>query len=275
MRSSGPTTLSLPPFAGVTRRLILANAAVFFGMLLLHWTSPGVESVLLRHLILEPLAVVRGEIWQLATYSFLNPGILSVVFALLTMWFAGSLLEGACGGRWVAELYATSVVGGALIATALSFMHIPFLRPDVATVGAWGGVFGLLMGIAVLFGDQEFLLWFVLRLKAKYMVAIYILIAMAQLLKEADSFGAALQLSGALCGYLFVRFAPRRGLAFGMSERYFGLRNGYYRWKRRRAARKFEVYMGKQGRKVHFDKDGRYVDPDEARKDPNDKRWMN
>jgi hypothetical protein len=84
-----------------------------------------------------------------------------------------------------------------------------------------------------------------------------------------------LQLSGALCGFLYVKFAPRKGLAPGMSERYFGVRNGYYRWKRRRAARKFEVYMGKQGREVHFDKDGRYVDPDEARKDPNDKKWMN
>ena len=275
MRRSGPITLSLPPFAGVTRWLILANAAVFFGMLLLHWLSPGLDGVLLNHLILEPLAVMRGEVWQLATYSFVNMGLLGIIFALLTLWFAGSLLEGACGGRWVAELYGTSVVGGAVIATALSFAHIPFLRPDVAGAGAWGGVFGLLMGIAVLFGDQEFLLWFLVRIKAKYMVAIYILIALAQLLKDADSFGALLQLSGALCGYLFVRFAPRRGLAFGMSERYFGLRNGYYRWKRRRAARKFEVYMRKQNREVHFDKDGRYVDPDEARKDPNDKRWMN
>jgi membrane associated rhomboid family serine protease len=262
----------------MTRRLILANAAAFFGMLLLHWLSPRTEGLLLNHLILEPLAVVRGEVWQLATYSFVNPGILGIVFALLTLWFTGSLLEGAYGGRWVAELYGTSVVGGAVIATALSFAHIPFLRPDVAGIGAWGGVFGLLMGIAVLFGDQEFLLWFVVRLKAKYMVAIYILIAMAQLLKDADSFGAALQLAGALCGYLYVRFAPRRGLAFGMSERYFGLRNEYYRWKRRRAARKFEVYMRKQNREVHFDKDGRYVDPDDVKhagKDPNDKRWMN
>ena len=275
MRRSGPTTLSLPPFAGVTRWLILANLAVYFGILLLQWLSPRVLGGLLHHFLLEPLAVARGEVWQLATYSFVNLGLLGIVFALLTLWFAGSLLEGACGARWVAELYGTSVVGGALIATALSFTHIPFLRPDVAGAGAWGGVFGLLMGIAVLLGDQEFLLWFVVRLKAKYMVAIYILIAMAQLLKDADSFGALLQLSGALCGYLFVRFAPRRGLAFGMSERYFGLRNGYYRWKRRRAARKFEVYMGKQGRKVSFDKDGRYIDPDEARKDPNDKRWMN
>ena len=108
------------------------------------------------------------------------------------------------------------------------------------------------------------------------MVAIYILIAVAILLKQADSFNALLQLSGAAFGALYVKFAPRRGLAFGLSERYFGIRNNYYRWKRRRAARKFEVYMRKQNREVHFDKDGRYVDPDEAkRRDPNDKRWMN
>ena len=149
------------------------------------------------------------------------------------------------------------------------------MRPDIPATGAWAGIFGLMVAIAMIFGDQEFLLWFVLRIKAKYMVAIYILIAVAILLKQADNFSALLQLSGALCGFLFVKFAPRRGLAFAFSEQYFGVRNGYYRWKRRRAARKFEVYMKKQNREVHFDKDGRYVDPDELRKNPNDKRWMN
>jgi hypothetical protein len=75
-----------------------------------------------------------------------------------------------------------------------------------------------------------------------------------------------------LFGYIYIKMAPRRGFAFAGSERFFGLRNSYYRWKRRRAARKFEVYMRKQNRDVHFDKDGRYIDPD---KDPNDRRWMN
>ena len=74
-----------------------------------------------------------------------------------------------------------------------------------------------------------------------------------------------LQLSGAFCGYLFLHFAPRKGLAFSFSEQYYGMRNAYYRAKRRRAAKKFEVYMGKQGRKVRFDADGRYVDPDEKK----------
>jgi len=275
MRRSGPISLALPSFGGAVRRLILINVAAFFALAVLAWVSPALNGFLLAHLVLEPLAVVHGQIWQLVTYSLVQPGILSILFSMLTLWFTGSLLESANGSRWLTELYWTSAVGGAVIASAISFTHIFGLRPDVGAIGAWAGIFGLLVAIAMLFGDQEFLLWFVLRIKAKYMVAIYILIAIAVLLKQADSFGALLQLSGALAGFLFVRFAPRRGVAFGLSERFFGIRNSYYRYKRRRAARKFEVYMRKQNREVHFDKDGRYIDPDELRRDPNDKRWMN
>ncbi|NYF78491.1 rhomboid family intramembrane serine protease [Granulicella arctica] len=275
MARNSPITMTFPPFAGVTRKLILANVAVFFGLLLLHWVSPGVAEFLLGHLLLEPLALLRGELWQPVTYSFLTTGILDILFGMLTLWFCGSLLEGVYGAQWLAELYFTSAIGGALLASAISFTHIFGLTPLAAATGAWAGIFGLLIAIAMRFGEQEFLLWFVLRIKAKYMVAIYILIAIAILLKGGNAFTALLQLAGALCGFLYVHFAPRRGLAFGFSERYFGLRNGYYRWKRRRAARKFEVYMGKQGRKVHFDKDGRYIDPDTIKKNPNDRSWMN
>src|SRR5271155_2757358 len=276
MPRSGPISLALPAFEGTTRKLILLNVGAFFGLLILRWLAPQLEAVLHSHLILEPLAVAHGEIWQLLTYSFVEQGILGILFGMLTLWFTGSLLEPSFGGRWLAELYLTSVIGGAILASAISFTHILGLRPDVGAAGAWSGIFGLMVAIAMIFGDQEFLLWFLVRIKAKYMVAIYILIAIAILLKQADSFGALLQLSGALCGFLFVRFAPRRGIAFGLTERYFGMRNNYYRWKRRRAARKFEVYMRKQNREVHFDKDGRYVDPDELRRrNPKDKSWMN
>jgi membrane associated rhomboid family serine protease len=275
MPRSRQIPLALPSFSGAVRRLILLNVAVFFGLAILHWVSVPAEGFLLAHMALRPKDVIHGEIWQLATYSLIQPGILSIIFSMLTLWFTGTLLEGSYGSRWLSELYWTSVIGGAVIASAISFTHVFGLRPDVGAIGAWAGIFGLLIAIAMLFGDQEFLLWFVLRIKAKYMVAVYILIAIAVLLKEADSFGALLQLSGALAGFLFVRFAPRRGFAFGFSERFYGIRNSYYRYKRRRAARKFEVYMRKQNREVHFDKDGRYIDPDELRRDPNDKRWMN
>jgi hypothetical protein len=72
-------------------------------------------------------------------------------------------------------------------------------------------------------------------------------------------------------GLLYLRLAPRRGVSFGLSELLYAVRNRYYRWKRRRAARKFEVYMRSQGRTVRFDGNGRQIDDDD---DANDKsRW--
>lgn len=268
--------MTFPPFAGATRKLVLANVAVFFTLAVMHWIAPGTTDLLTQHLLLEPAAVTRGELWQPVTYAFVQLGLLDILFGMLTLWFTGSLLEGAFGSRWLYELFFTSTIGGAIIASAISFTHVFALDPRAIALGAWSGVFGMLVAIGLVFGDQEFLLWFVLRIKAKYMVTIYILIAVAVLLKDRNAFGALLQLSGALCGFLYVKFAPRKGLAFGFSERYFGLRNEYYRWKRRRAARKFEVYMRGQNREVHFDKDGRYVDPDDVRtRNPKDKSWMN
>ncbi|HEV2646517.1 MAG TPA: rhomboid family intramembrane serine protease [Acidobacteriaceae bacterium] len=270
------TTLTFPPFAGTTRRLVIVNVAVFFAIAVLQWLAPGFIANLLGYLVLQPAAVAHGQLWRLVTYSFLHFGIFDILFAMMTLFFCGSLLEGAYGSRWLRDLYFASAIGGALLASLISFTHILGLRPatDIGS-GAWAAVFGLLIAIAIRFGDQEFLVLFLFTMRAKYMVAISILIAFAVLLKSSGALSALLQLTGALCGYLYVQYAPRRGFAFGLSEQYFGIRNAFYRAKRRRAARKFEVYMGKQGRKVHFDSEGRYIDPDATPKDPNDKRWMN
>ena len=274
MPTSSPITMTFPPFSGAVRRFILANLAAFFAIAVLFWLAPSIAAPLLTHLALQPLAVAHGEIWQLVTYSFIEMGLLNILFGMLTLWFCGAMLEGAYGSRWLNELYFTSAIGGALVASVVSFTRILHLSPLDSGGEAFAAIFGLLIAIAMRFGDQEFLFFFVVRIRAKYMVAIYILISVAILLRDSNEFGALLQLSGALCGYLYVRFAPRHGLAYGFSEQYFGVRNAWYKWKRRRAARKFEIYMGKQGRKVQFDKEGRYLDPD-AKKDPNDRRWMN
>lgn len=268
-------SLAFPPFAGVTRRLILVNLAAFFGFALFGWVAPRPVSLLLGNLALVPAAVFRGEIWQLLTYAFLPMGILGTLFAMLTLWFIGAYLEGIRGSRWLLELYLFSSCAGALLASLLTLVHLVGLRPELITLGAWSPIFALMVAFSVIAGEQEILFFFIVRMKAKYLVWIYIALSIAILLKGDDHFGALTELSGALMGYVYTKYAPRRGWAFGFTERYFGIRNDYYRWKRRRAAKNFEVYMRKQNREVHFDKDGRYIDPDELRKDPNDKRWMN
>jgi membrane associated rhomboid family serine protease len=273
MARTGPTTLMLPPFSGATRRLILASVAIFFALALLGLFSESSAALLMTHLSLVPALLARGELWQLATFSFINVGIVSTAFALLTLWFIGPMLEGSFGARWLYELFFVSAIGGGLLAALISFTRILGLSPRVGANGPYAGVFGMLVAIAVYFGEQEFLLLFLLRMKAKYLVAIYIVIELALLVKGGGAFDALVQLAGGLCGYAYLKFAPRRGLVGGLGERYFAMRNEFYRSKRRRAAKKFEVYMRKQGTEVHFDSNGRYVDPDD--RDPTDKKWMN
>ena len=280
--AQGPTTLALPPFSGATRRLILLNLAAFFGFALLGLILSGhVFAGIMANLSLVPFLLFHGEIWQLVTYAFLPLGILGTAFALLTLWFTGSILESEYSPRWLYELYFTSAIGGALLAALTTLTRFRGLSPtgqSVVGIGPYAAIYGLLIAIALRMGDLEFFLFFLIRVKARYMVAIYVLIDLATLLKADQFFDALLHLSGALCGFLYLRFVPRRGLAYAVTERYFALRNDFYRAKRRRAARKFEVYMGKQGRDdVRFDKEGRYIDPDRDRspRDQNDKRWMN
>ena len=167
-------------------------------------------------------------------------------------------------------LYAVSVLGTVLAATVIYACSgtLGYALPLVALYGCFGGIFGLLAAIGALYGDTEFLLFFTIGVKARYMVAIYALISIAMLFGEQKMYAFA-QLGGALAGWLYVRLAPRRGISFLLSERWYGLRNGYYRWKRRRAARKFEYYMKSQGRTVRFDGNGRRLDDDSDDK----KRW--
>jgi hypothetical protein len=132
-----------------------------------------------------------------------------------------------------------------------------------------GGVFGLLIAIGVLYADMQIQMWFLIGIKAKYLAAIYALIALAMLFGDQRTYAFA-QLGGAAAALLYIRLAPKRGFSFAVSESLYGLRNRYYRWKRRKASRKFEVYMQKQGRTVRFDGQGRQLDDD----NPDDKkRW--
>jgi membrane associated rhomboid family serine protease len=275
MARIGSSMLVFPRFGGFIKRLILANLAVYFGLLILGAINPPMGGTISALFSLIPAAVVRGFIWQVVTYSFVHHGILEIAFNMLSLWFIGTYIEDVKGSRWVTEIYFLAVIGGAVIGTLLCFLHLPHLSPIDVDAGAQSGIFGLLAAFAVLFGEQQFMLFpLPIGIKAKYLVIIYALIALASLFGGGSILPIVVYLGGGLLGFLYARQARGRGFSFAASERLYGLRNEYYRWKRRRAARKFEVYMRKHDREVTFDREGRYVDPDE-RKDPNDRKWMN
>jgi membrane associated rhomboid family serine protease len=239
-------TLSFPPFRGFVRAVVVACTAVYFLMLVLHWVAPGIETDANVLFSFIPVAVMRGWVWQLVTYSFLHAGVTHILFNMLSLWFVGAYLEVAIGTRKVAEIYLVSVLGAALCTVALSYTRVLGLSPATMTVGASGGIFGLMVAFGVLFGDTEFMLFpLPFRIKAKWLVTVYILVALASLLSGGTGVAYVAHLGGALFGYLYIKLAPRHGVGFRTSEMYFGVRNRYYRWKRQRAQKKFQVYMKK------------------------------
>jgi membrane associated rhomboid family serine protease len=223
------------------------------------------------YLGLVPELVVRhGMVWQLASYSLMHAGLWHLLMNMLTLWMFGAQEEMDWGSRKFLEFYLFCVVGAAVLTVAVAYLHIG-VSPDIPTLGASGGVYGVLVAFGMLYGEQEiFMFPFPVSIKAKYLIWIIVfLVVVATLQPSQGGIANFAHLGGLLCGFLYVKFLPRRGLLFNTSEKYFSFRNSYYRWKRRRAARKFEVYMRDHNQSVQFDEHGNYIPPDESGKKPN------
>ena len=277
-RSNGPVTVALPPFRGVTRGIILLAVGVFFALLVCGLVAPGLPGIVMGLFALQPDTVAHPLLWQLVTYPFLNTGLLGMLFGALTVWFFGSSLEDELGSRWLREFFLVCTIGGGLLASFVAVTmgrNVEGLLSGAGATSLWPFSLALLLVFARLHPNQELNFNFILRVKAKYIAMIYLLIYLAILLSQHQRFETAVVLTNALAGWLYVRFAPRRGIGFAGREGWYSLQNAWSREKRRRAARKFTVYMQKQGRDVRFDESGRYLDPDAKRRDPNDRKWMN
>jgi len=270
--------VGLPPFRGTTRRLVITATAFFFLLLILQVTMPSAAMLVASMFALNPIHATGKLLWQPLTYPLVTTDVIGFLFAALSLWFFGSALEDERGGLWLGEYFFTATIGGGLLASVLSrtvFAHSADLGPSNVAAGLWPPVLALVLAFARLHPDEELTFNFLLRLKAKYMAAIYVLIYLAGALTSGHRFSAMVALCAGVCGWAFLMWAPRRGLRFLLSERLYGVRNAYYRAKRRRAAKKFTVYMRKQGKDVNIDASGRYVSLEDERRDPNDKHWMN
>jgi membrane associated rhomboid family serine protease len=271
-------TLSLPPFTRAVIWLLAANTAIFLLLELFSVALPDVVRWVFDYLSLQPQQVVlHGWIWQVVTYSFIHAGFWHWFGNMIGIWMFGSAFEGAWGTRRFVELYSFGVVGAAITTLVLSFAHA-LGRPDSGTVGASGGVFAILIAFGMVFGENEILMIpFPISLKAKYFVAILIVVTLAFAIQGGGNVAYVAHMGGLFFGYIYVKFLSRKGLPqVSVSERIYGLRNGYYRWKRRRAARKFEVYMRKHDRTVTFDEQGNYIPPEEEKKNGGSKSgWVN
>jgi membrane associated rhomboid family serine protease len=275
---SNQIQLSFPPFTPAVKWLLGINIGIYLLTLFLGVASAAAVQWMVEALGLVPIAVVHGAVWQLITYAFLHVTVMHVLWNMIGLWMFGGTLEQDWGTKHFLEFYFLCAMAAALVTVAVSFAGTRFASPTTLTYGASGAVYGILMAYGVLYGDQEIYLFpLPFSVKAKYFVAAIILIAIAGTVQGGGNIAYLAHLGGLIFAFFYLKVAPRRGILGGAAEQYFGVRNAYYRWKRRRAARKFEVYMRKHDRSQFFDEYGNYRDPNDQKKSDGGEppRWVN
>ena len=140
----------------VTRSLLIANVAIFFVQML-------TGNLLIGPFALWPVAsplypqAPAFQLWQLLTYGFLHGSLTHLVFNMFALYMFGGPIEGLLGPRRYLVYYLACVVGAAV--TQLVVL-VNMERPPVPTVGASGGVFGLLLAFGMAFPRQKIMLIF-------------------------------------------------------------------------------------------------------------------
>ena len=131
----------MPSIPSVTKNFMLACVALFC------------ISIFLRleiWLALWPLSSGNFWPWQLVSYAFLHADLGHLLFNMLGLWMFGSELERVWGRRRYAQL----LLAGALTAALAQLLFSVLMHSNAPTVGASGGLYGLLLSFGMLFPDR-------------------------------------------------------------------------------------------------------------------------
>src|SRR6266550_5724203 len=256
--------MGLPPFRGAVRQIIIASVAIYVVILLLMSFAQGVGQTLLALGILNPAHIREGWLWQFVTYSFMYVDPLDFFLSLLGIYFLGWAVEERIGSAAFYGLFFGSIILSALAGFVLSLTGV---IAQGTALGSGAAANAILM-VFYLFnrGAPIMLFPIPIQIPVKWIVLITAAIEVAYLLLSHFALFYFILLLGLGAGYVWYTLVLTRKTSTGLSGKYFGLRNSYYRWKRRRAARKFEVYMRDRDQTVTFDEHGNFIPPEEDKK---------
>jgi rhomboid family protein len=192
--------LNIPP--GV-RALLLINVAVFA----LENLGEGAES-LFGYFALWPVATGHFQIWQLFSYSFLHAGLMHLVLNMLALWMFGSDVERVWGRNRFLTYYFTCVLSAGLV----QLLYAEVVGSPFETVGASGGIFGVLLAFGMMFPHRTILLIIPpIPMPAWLAVTLYggleLLFGLSGFQRGVAHFA---HLGGMLGGYLMIRYSRSR-----------------------------------------------------------------
>ena len=192
----------LPP---VTRALLIANAAVFLMQWLLGETrmSPFMLWPLGDQVGAEPFMP-----WQLLTYGFMHGGLMHLLFNMLVLFMFGAPLEHVWGQKRFLQYYLGCVVGAGLCQLAVGWWMVSEGGAAYPTVGASGGVLGLVLGYGLLFPQQKVMIFpipfFIPARVAVALVGVFALFA--GVTNTMPGIAHFAHLGGMLTGWVIIRY---------------------------------------------------------------------
>jgi len=191
----------------LTEGLIFVHFAVF----LLTAMSPEGRSAAWSVLALVP-GQVGARPWSLVTYQFLHGGMISFFISMLVLWIMARPLEEEWGSPRFLAFWAVSVLGAA---GAAILVGVP-LTSDVFLAAS------LLFTYATLYPDVQFLLFFILPVKVKYLAIVGGAFLVFQSL-QLGLLAGLVNLVGMSAGYLFFlatrRLPSKRKVVFELKKR--------------------------------------------------------
>ncbi len=189
----------MPP---VTQALLVANVVIFLAEMsgavslgeFALWPPGGFES--------------RFEPWQLVTYAFLHANLAHIFFNMLALYMFGAEIERLFGARFYAAYYFASVVSAALCHLAVTGL---LGGPAYPTLGASGGVYGLLLAFGMYFPHRRVVLLFPpIPMRARtFVIAFAALELFFGITQTAAGVAHFAHLGGMLGGWLVIQY--RRG----------------------------------------------------------------
>ena len=183
-----------------TRTLITACVAVFVAQIFLRNAPFGVFA-------LWPLG--GGFLpWQLVTYAFLHAGFAHIFFNMFALFMFGSDIERLFGARWFTLYFFVCVITAGITQLVVNAM----LGTGAPTIGASGGVFGVLLAFAMYFPHRKLYLIFLpgVGLPAWFFVTLYGALELyLGVTQTASGIAHFAHLGGMVGGYLMIQ--QRRG----------------------------------------------------------------
>ena len=147
--------------------------------------------------------------WQLLTYGFLHGDLMHIAFNMFALWMFGRELELMMGPRRFITYFFTCVIGAGIVQLIVA----NFQGGLYPTVGASGGVFGILLAYGLAFPNRTIMLMFPpIPMKAKYFVLVFGLLELyLGISGNAPGVANFAHLGGMLFGFLLLRYWTRGG----------------------------------------------------------------